>query len=415
MNVRHPVRTRKQRPETENDPFGDDLFDDVEERPRQAVLTPLPAAQNREKLRRRKIRSALFGFLFVFCPTLVSAIYVYGFASDIYQVDTVFQVKTSYDSGGGGKGALSIFKGGSIMGRAMDESFSVVRYIESRNALGKLQSELDLRSAFTNPDIDGFSRLAPDADDEALYRYYGGVVDISFDEVSGMIVLETRAFTPDLAFHMATSLANQAESLINDFNGRSEHDLTELARNELKSAEQRLRDSELALTKFRNEHGAIDPTATSSSVNSIIAGLKTQAASIEAEIRAVSDISRGDVPRLAELRNRLAGLQEQIKIEEGRLTGGENTWASTLEQYGIMMLQSDLAKQSYSSAQSALDSALVEARRQKLYVVDVVSPMMPTEARLPYRAQTVFFTFLASLVSLMIGRLIWAGIRDHMV
>ncbi|PWR21255.1 hypothetical protein DKG74_14770 [Zavarzinia aquatilis] len=350
-------------------------------------------------------------------PTLISTIYVYGFASDVYQVDTIFQVKTSYDAGGGGggKGGLSLFKGGSIMGRAMDESFSVVRYIESRNALDKLQSDLDLRTAFTQPDIDDFSRLSADADDEALYSYYNGVVDISFDEVSGMIVLETRAFTPDLAHKMAVGLANQAESLINEFNSRSEHDLTELARNELKSAEQRLRDAEVALTKFRNEHGAIDPAVTSSSVNNIISGLKAQSAAIEAEIRAITDISRGDVPRLFELRNKLAGLQEQIKIEESRLTGGADAWASTLEQYGILMLQSDLAKQSYGSAQAALDSALVEARRQKLYVVDVVSPMMPTEARLPYRAQTVFFTFLASLVSLMIGRLVWAGVRDHMV
>ncbi|MCW0181341.1 MAG: hypothetical protein OJI70_06155 [Zavarzinia sp.] len=373
-------------------------------------------AESREVLRRRKIRSALFSLLVLLLPTTISAVYIYGFASDVYQVDTVFQVKTSYESGGsGGKGALSFLKGGSVMGRAMDESFSVVRYIESRNALIQLQSALDLRKAFSDEKIDSYSRLKAEADDEAFYRYYGGIVSIYFDEISGMIVLETRAFEPDMAYKMATVLADQAESLINDFNGRSEHDLTELARNELKSAEQRLREAEIALTKFRNEHGAIDPTATSMSVNSIISSLKGQAAAIEAEIRAVRDISRGEVPRLAELRNRLAGLQEQIKIEEARLTGSDTAWSGTLEQYGILVLQSELAKQSYASAQGALDSALVEARRQKLYVVDVVSPFLPTEARLPYRAQTVFFTFLGALVSLVIGRLVWAGVRDHMV
>ncbi|MCF4167270.1 hypothetical protein L2U69_16600 [Zavarzinia compransoris] len=379
-------------------------------------MTPLPAAESREKLRRRKILSALFSVLFLLVPTAISAFYVYLFASPVYQVDTVFQVKTSYDGGGGGgKGALGFLKGGSVMGRAMDESFSVVRYIESRNALAQLQADMDLRSAFSKDSIDSFSRLSADADDEAFYSYFGGIVSIYFDEVSGMIVLETRAFEPDLAFRMATSLASQAESLINDFNARSEHDLTELARNELKGAEQRLRDAELALTKFRNEHGAIDPAATSSSVNGIIASLKAQAASIEAEILAIRDISRGEVPRLAELRNKLAGIQEQIKIEEARLTGSDSAWAGTLEQYGILLLQSDIAKQSYAASQSALDSAMVEARRQKLYVVDVVSPFLPTEPRLPHKAQTVFFTFLGALVALVIGRLVWAGVRDHMV
>lgn len=373
-------------------------------------------AESREVLRRRKIRSIVFSLLVLLVPTFVSAVYIYGFASDVYQVDTVFQVKTSYDAGsGGGKGGLGFLKGGSAMGRAMDESFSVVRYIESRNALTRLQEDLDLRAAFTKDDIDSYSRLAPDADEETFYDYYRGVISIYFDEVSGMIVLETRAFQPDVAFKMATYLSTEAESLINDFNARSEHDLTELARTELKNAEQRLRDAELALTKFRNEHGAIDPAATSSSVNGIISSLKAQAASIEAEIRAIKDISRGEVPRLAELRNRLAGIQEQVKIEEARLTGSDSAWAGTLEQYGILVLQSELAKQSYAAAQSAMDSALVEARRQKLYVVNVVSPFLPEEARLPNRTQTVFFTFLGALVALVIGRLVWAGVRDHMV
>lgn len=377
----------------------------------------LPMEESRDVLRRRKIRSALFSLLVLIAPTLVSAVYIYGYASDIYQVDTIFQVKTSYDSGSGGsgKGLLGMLKGGSVMGRAMDESFSVVRYIESRNAMQKLQDDLNLRSAFTKPEIDSFSRLADNADEEALYGYYNSMVDISFDEVSGMIVLETRAFTPELAYTMSVSLANQAESLINDFNTRSERDLTELARNELTAASDRLKEAEVALTKFRNEHGAIDPAATSMSANSIISGLKGQAASIEAEMRAVTEISKGEVPRLAELRNKLAGLLEQIKIEEARLTGSSDAWSATLEQYGILVLQSDLAKQSFASAQSSLDSALIEARRQKLYVVDVVSPVQPSEARLPYKAQTVFFTFLSALVSLMIGRLVWAGIRDHMV
>ena len=416
---------RPPRPQREVEP-GDDLGDgfgdgdqEAEERPRQVTVTHLPMAESREVIRRRKILSAIFSFAVLLVPTLISAIYIYGYASDVYQVDTVFQVKTSYDAGGGGggggKGALSFLKGGSAMGRAMDESFSVVRYIESRNALDQLQADLDLRKAFTDESVDRYSRLDAGADDEAFYSYYSSVVDIYFDEISGMIVLETRAFSPDLAFKMSTALAKQGEDLINQFNSRSETDLTALARNELKAAEQRLRDAEVALTKFRNEHGSIDPSATSASANSIIATLKGQAASIEAEMRAITDISHGEVPRLAELRNRLAGLREQIKIEEARLTGGDDSWAAQIEEYSILTLQADLAKQSYSSAQMALDSALVEARRQKLYVVDVVSPMQPSEARLPYRAQTVFFTFLSALVTLIVGRLVWAGVRDHMV
>ena len=39
----------------------------------------------------------------------------------------------------------------------------------------------------------------------------------------------------------------------------TDDDLTELARNELTAASDRLKEAEVALTKFRNEHGAIDP------------------------------------------------------------------------------------------------------------------------------------------------------------
>lgn len=417
---------RAPRPRREVEPDGEfggdfgEMGDDEgeRERPRQVAVTHLPMAESRDALRRRKILSALFSLLVLIVPTAVSAVYIYGYASDLYQVDTVFQVRTSYDSGGGGgggHGALSFLKGGSSMGRAMDESFSVVRYIESRNALDQLQADLDLRKAFTDERIDSYSRLDPQADAEAFYSYYGGKVSIYFDEVSGMIVLETRAFDPDLAYRMSTALAQQGEDLINQFNTRSEADLTELARNEVLNAEKKLRDAEVTLTQFRNEHGAIDPTATSASINSIVSSLKSQAAAIEAEILAVTDISRGEVPRLAELRNKLAGLREQIKIEESRLTGGDGTWAGLLEEYNFLLIQSELAKQSYASALTSFESALVEARRQKLYVVEVVSPSQPKEARLPNRAQTVFFTFMSALIALIVGRLVWAGVRDHMV
>lgn len=420
--IRRPprvARPRHDRDQELDEGFGDEFSEaEFEERPHQVVVTPLPA-ENREAVRRRKIRGAITNVLFLTVPTIISAIYIYGFASDVYLVDTVFQVKTSYESaggaGGGGKGALSFLKGGAVMGRAMDESFSVVRYIQSRNALDQLQKELDLREAFTATTVDGLSRLPADAGEEAFYSYYSDMVNIYFDEVSGMIVLETKAYSPDLSFQMATALAKQGEELINDFNKRSEQDLTELARNEVALAEKRLRDAELSLTAFRNEHGAIDPTATSASVNNIISTLKGQAAALEAEIRAVSDISQGDVPRLAELRNKLSGLKEQIKIEESRLTGGANTWAPILEQYNFLMIQSQLAQQSYGSALSSYEGAVLEARRQKLYVVDIVSPIMPVEPRLPNRVQSVFFTFLGALIALVVGRLVWAGVRDHMV
>src|SRR5262249_14274741 len=126
----------------------DDEDDDVAitVRPARAPTALSPAARARQRR-----RSKLFSVAFILTPLLVSAIYLFGFCSDIYEVDTVFMIKPPSSSEGGGSsggsggsgimGALGSAMGGgggSPMSRAIDESYAVVQFIQSREAFREL-------------------------------------------------------------------------------------------------------------------------------------------------------------------------------------------------------------------------------------------------------------------------------------
>ena len=348
-------------------------------------------------------------------PTLLATVYYFGFATDKFEASTVLSLRSAHSSGGSST-LLGFLPGANALGRAGDESHAMISYIRSRDAAMILDGELSLRKSFSAPDIDAIQRLSADATFEDFYNYYSQMVSIYYDELTGQIHLDTRAFDPTLAHQLAVRIKAMSEALVNQFNARSERDVLDIARREVAAAEQRLRDADGEVTRFRIEKNNVDPVASTSAIGGIIGQLLAQVAQIQAQIRAERQLSGGaETSSISSLTNRLRAIEAQISDEQARLTGQNGALAPVLEEYQNLLIAQEIARQSYTAALTSLQSALAESQRQKLYIVDIVSPTEPEESRLPKRGRAVIFTFLISVGVWFAFRLVVAAIRDHIV
>ena len=66
-----------------------------------------------------------------------------------------------------------------------------------------------------------------------------------------------------------------------------------------------------------------------------------------------------------------------------------------------------------AAASTALDTARLDARRQKLYLERIVSPSVADKATEPNRFRAILMVLISTLLIYGIGWLVWAGLREH--
>lgn len=379
-----------------------------------APSTP-KAVSDWQSYSRDNSRSLVRGLLlFVLLPTLVSAFYFCAVATPQYQTEMHLSVYSPHASAAPiGIGALL---GGAVSSvQSSQDVLNIAEYIRSYEATQKLMDKVDLRAILGFPGADFLARPPENASLEKLHDYYRRRVNVVFNTDSRTVSVYVRAFSPADATALASAILTLSEEAVNGYNARAENDMLLLSRTELARAEERIAQVRGQLTEYRQKSNDIDPASRSGAIMGGISGLEQAYNAAQVELRQLSAASTGDNVQLRAVRRKVAALERQIKQEQQRLTGSGNTYSQKLATYEGLMLEQELAQQVYASALAAFEKAQLEAQRQKSYVVPIVKPHTPQDAEYPERARSIILTFVAALVLFGIGRLLLAGVRDHMM
>ena len=106
------------------------------------------------KTRLAKINSLFLGTVII--PTILSIIYFGFIASDIYISESRFVVRNPERQIPTGLGAIIQ---GAGFSRSQDDTYNVQEFMLSRDALSKINHQINLREAFARSGIDIFSRF----------------------------------------------------------------------------------------------------------------------------------------------------------------------------------------------------------------------------------------------------------------
>lgn len=351
----------------------------------------------------------------VAAPTVLAALY-YGFwAAPRFVSETQFIVRTAQGNQLGSGSVLQGLLQAMGVTRSTDDSNAVMSYLQSRDAVASLEKALPLRKFYTREQADGLARFPhPFFGDsfERLYWYYNERVTLIQDPDTGIITLQAEAFRPEDAHAIARHLLSQAEDLVNAMNVRLEADTVHTAEVEVSAAQKVVLAAQEDIDNFRNAAVVVDPTQNAAAELTTITSLSGQVDQVLAQILSTERLSPSN-PATAALKAQADALLAQIANEQKALAGSHEAVSSKVSTYERLTLLRTLADASLATARSDLDSARTDARRQHVFVEEIVAPNLPDYPTEPESLRMVVTVFAISLAALAVLWLITIGVKER--
>lgn len=359
---------------------------------------------------RNSWRSNRLFWISVVLPTLAASIYFGFIAADVYISEARFVVRSPERSTAS---PLGILLKGSGFARSQDDSYTVQDFMLSRDALRALDEKLKLRAVFNKGDM--FSRFPSlDWDDsfENMHRYYQRIVGVQLDPVSSIATVTVRAFSPDEAQIINQHLLEMSEALVNQLYERGRQDMIRFATNEVALAENKAKFAALALARYRNEKGVIDPEKQSAIPLQQIAKLQDELISTKSQLAQLRLLTREN-PQIPVLEKRTQILETEIELASGRVAGGGRSLASKAPDFQRLALEKEFADKQLASAMFSLEQARNEAQRQQLYLERIAHPSLPDAAMEPRRLRGILAVLGLGLIAWGVLSMLIAGIKEH--
>ena len=349
----------------------------------------------------------------VILPTILTLVYLVGFAADRYQSEARFVLRMPGQLVP--KTAMADALQTNGISRSNEDSYIVREFLESRDAMKWLVEHADVKTAYGKGGNDflwAFPNVFTSNSDEGLYQHYLTMMSAKFDSATGVNTLKVAAFTPSDAHVLATSLLQAAEALVNHLNRRARQDAIGLAEQEENRMRQRALAAQAAIMAFREREQLIDPSqATFASLEAIarLAIEATQASVQISELRKSSPSS----PQVGALNRRLSALEEEIAKERRRLAGSSESIAPRIAEYERLMLEREFSDKALLASMTGVELARAEAMRKQVYLERVAEPSLPDYPTHPLRVLYGLAVLVGTLMLWRAWRFIAADARRH--
>lgn len=369
------------------------------------------------KMRRRHY-GVLFSFLLaVVLPILLATVYLWFVAEDRYASETGFTVRSEESSLNASEllGGLSSVTGGS----ASTDADILVEYIRSQQMVRAMEERVGLRAHYSEHwSGDPVFALRPNASIEDLTDYWSRIVNVSYDQGAGIINIEVRAFTPEMAQGIAQGIVAQSQILVNELNSTAREDALQYARDDLTVAETRLKQTRQALTAFRTRTQIVDLESEVQGRMGVVTNLQQQLAQELVAYDELSGSTQASDPRLAQYERRIDVIRERIAQERSNMannniSGTGEDYPTLISEYEGLQVEREFAEQAYTAALANFEAARADMARQSRYLATYVRPTLAESAEYPRRLETLALAGLFLFLLWGIGALIFYSVRDR--
>ncbi|CAE6845281.1 hypothetical protein R69746_07108 [Paraburkholderia aspalathi] len=370
-----------------------------------------PSREKKGLVERIKGVNRIFA-LTVVVPTTIAIVYFGLVASDVYVSESRFVVRSAQRQSQ--TSVVGALLQGTGFSRAQDDTYPVIDYLQSRDALKELNQNNYIADAYGNRGdiLSHFSRSIDDSF-EALWKYYGKhIVSVDFDSSSAITTLQVRSYTSNDAEKINEKLLEMSERLVNRMNERAATDTVEFAQHQVDASAIKTKDAAAALATYRDSYTVFDPERQSALQLQQVTALQTQMFAAQTQLIQLQSIAPQN-PQIPVLKTSIATLEKQIETAAGGVTGGKNSLSNKAAAYARLQLDSQFADRQLAAAMAALENARAEAQRKQLYLERLVQPNTPDVAIEPKRLKSIFEVFALGMILWGVLSLLLAGMREH--
>lgn len=359
----------------------------------------------------RVVRYVPITSIVVLLPVLITAVYLFFIATPMYLAEARFVLRVADASAIGGSGVPSLLATGTGVANVFVDGYAVRDFIQSREAMERLDAKIGLQRLLSNADADPIVRMAPNASKDEVYATYRTNIQAKFNIVEQMIVLKIYAFSPDDAQIIARGLIELAEGFSDDLNRRARSDSLKLAELEVRRAEERASKARMAVAAWRNENNNIDPAIDVKTIAELINQLELQLLAAEAEVDQIVTSREPNSPRRASLEVRVKTIRRQIADTRKRMISGGATPAQ-LARYEELRIEQDFSDKNLDAAGQALQQARLSTLRQQKYISVVAEPIADRHRAYPNRVTWLTGALLVGLSLAFFGSIILGLVDD---
>ena len=334
--------------------------------------------------RRRRKMLLLWARLSVFVglPTLIAAFYYAVLATPLYATRSEFVIQQAESPAAGGLGGL--FSGTQFA--TSQDSIAVQGYLQSREAMLRLDGAKGFRTAFADPSVDALQRLEDAGSIEEAYKTYTKNVKIAYDPTEGIIKMEVSAPDPALSAEWSRELISYAEEQVNALSERLRADSMRGARESYEEAERKLLAAQARVLDLQEANKVLSSEVEVSLISSQITGLETQLSQDRLSLAQMLSNASPNRARVEPVQRRIATLEQEIRNLRARLTeDGAGGRSLAKVQSELVVAETEVATRQLLLQQAAqqLETARIEANRQQRYLSVSVAPVAPDVASYP--------------------------------
>ncbi len=375
-------------------PVGGEKLPSTEVSPMERRMREISDIQKDISRRRRKKMGLLIVRLafFVLIPTFFAGYYFYKIATPMYATDSQFLI--IQNEGGGGASPF----GGLLPTQFANSADSIATqaYLQSKDAMLRLDGDAGFKDHFTDGSIDAIQRLTEDPTNEEAYKLYKKNIKIGYDPTEGVIRMEVIAADPQIATTFSERLLKYAEDRVNSLSqAKRDSGMTDAEIGYGKAQQQR-RDAQQRLIELQVENG-VDPEAVIAAIRTQITNYETLLIEKQLELAALLDNARPNRAKVEGAQGdvrRLEGALAQLNDRMNNATEGNNSLAQ--QAVSLQLAQADLANAdaNLQLAQTGLEQARTEAGRQVRYLTVAVRPVPSEEPSYPRKFENTILAFL---------------------
>ena len=338
-------------------------------------------------VRRRRRRSAMLTArlcLFVGLPTLLCAWYFYVVATPLFATKSEFVIQQSSNPAASASGFGGLFQGSPLA--TSQDSIAVQGYLQSREAMQRLDADHGFVAHFSAPNIDPIQRLDPGATSEAAYKAYKRNVQISYDPTEGIVKMQVIAADPAKSAEFARALIGYAEGQVDHLTSRLREDQMKGARESYDEAEANMMKSQRRVIQLQEQFKVLSSEVEVTLITTQITQLDTLLTQDKLSLEQMRSNSRPNQSRMDPLIRRIAAMESEVARLRSKLTEDSSTGESLAKVQGeLLMAQADVQTRQLLLAQSlqSMEASRTEANRQVRYLSLSVSPVPPDEATYP--------------------------------
>ncbi|SFU20760.1 capsule biosynthesis protein [Sedimentitalea nanhaiensis] len=344
--------------------------------------------------RRRKLAMLLARLTaFVLLPTALVGFYFYKIATPMYSAKSEFLILQADNVGGGGLGGLLT---GTQFATSQD-SIAVQSYLQSKDAMLRLDRDLGFQAEFSQDWIDPIQRLPADASNETAYKTYRKNVKIGYDPTEGVIRMEVIAPDPQISAAFSTNLISYAEDRVNNLSHQKRGDQMQDAMQGFENAQKERRKAQESLVQLQQKGAILDPEGVIAGLRSQINNIEIQLQEKQLQLAALLDNTRPNQAKVDGARGDIGRLQDLLDRLNARMidaSNGENSLAQLSVR--IQMAQADLATRDMmlQSALQQVEQTRMEANRQVRYLTVSVNPVPSQDPSYPRKFEDTILAFL---------------------